>query len=201
MKHLLLWEDTPPGRDGVRPVCYSVCFSPDGTQLVAGVGARVHVYQSRQGMLMHTLKAHKDAVYATTYAPDGTRFATAGADKMVVMWSRHAKGLLKFSHTSPISALAFARSSGALASAAEADIGIWSPDKTAVHKVKINDKAITLAWTPDGAALAVGHADGTITIRDRHAEEQVRISRRREKVETKFDPRDRLLSPPYTRTC
>ena len=107
---------------------------------MAGVGSRVHVYKSRQGMLMHTLKGHKDAIYAAAYARDGQRFATGGADKTVIVWSRECVGLLKFSHTSPVNALAYNPVTQQLASAACDDIGLWHPEQSSVQKIRIHAK-------------------------------------------------------------
>ena len=68
MRTSVAWTDMPPERDGVRSVCHSLAHSPDGTQLVAGVGSRVLVYNASDGDLLHSLKGHKDAVYAVSYA-------------------------------------------------------------------------------------------------------------------------------------
>ena len=59
----------------------------DGTQLVAGVGARVLVYDAADGELLHCLRGHKGAVYCVAYAPNGKRFASGGADKSVIIWT------------------------------------------------------------------------------------------------------------------
>ncbi len=49
-------------------MCYDLCFKPDGTQMVAGVGDRVLVYNAADGELLNALKGHKvsmvtDGVY------------------------------------------------------------------------------------------------------------------------------------------
>ena len=95
MRTVVTWSDTPPERDGVRSVCYDVAYKPDGTQLVAGVGSRVLVYNATDGDLLHSLKGHKDAVYAVSYSRDGKRFASGGADKLVILWRRYEVGLVK----------------------------------------------------------------------------------------------------------
>ena len=105
MRTVVAWSDTPPERDGVRSVCYDIAHSPDGTQLVAGVGSRVLVYNASDGDLLHSLKGHKDAVYAVSYSKDGKRFASGGADKTVIIWTSKAEGLLKYSHGDSIQCL------------------------------------------------------------------------------------------------
>lgn len=60
-------------------------------------GDRVHVYNPEDGKIMHTLKAHKDTVFCVAYAKDGKKFASAGADKAVIVWTNKMEGLLKYS--------------------------------------------------------------------------------------------------------
>lgn len=43
---------------------------PDGSQLIAGVGARVLIYEANDGELLHALKGHKASTLASTYTAD-----------------------------------------------------------------------------------------------------------------------------------
>ena len=77
MRATVSWQDAPPDRDGLRSVCYDVAYKPDGSQLVTGMGNRVLVYGCQDGALLHSLKAHKDAVYACLlYTSPSPRDAT-----------------------------------------------------------------------------------------------------------------------------
>ena len=99
MRAVLVWKEEPPERDGVRSACYDLAYKPDdGSQLVAGVGARVLVFDALTGGLLHSLKGHKDAVYAVAYAANGKRFASGGADRTIIIWTSAGEGLLKYSH-------------------------------------------------------------------------------------------------------
>ena len=49
----------------------------------------VLVYGCQDGALLHSLKAHKDAVYAVSWSFEGSRFASGGADKTI---ARHSPG-------------------------------------------------------------------------------------------------------------
>lgn len=63
---------------------HSVCYSPDGSQLIVAARERVLVYDPQDGTLLNTLKAHKDVVYCVAYSRDGKKFASGGADKTVI---------------------------------------------------------------------------------------------------------------------
>ena len=144
---------------------------------MAGIGSRVHVYKARAGILMHTMKGHKDAVYATAYAFDGQRFATGGADRVVIVWSKEATGLLKYSHSTAVQCLAYNAITQQLASGAVDDLGLWHPEQSSVQKVKVHAKVVSAAWSPDGMVLATGHLDGVVVMRDKAGAETSRIVR------------------------
>ena len=112
----------------------------------------------------------QDAVYCVAYAADGSRFASGGADKTVIIWSSAGQGLLKFTHTSTIQALAYNPVTQHLASASESDFGIWSPEAKSVPKTQVTACSRCLAWTHDGQLLALGLEDGRVLLRDKAGE-------------------------------
>ena len=161
----------------MRSVCYDVAYKPDGTQLVAGVGSRVLVYNATDGDLLHSLKGHKDAVYAVSYSRDGKRFASGGADKVVIIWTSKAEGILKYSHNEAIQCLEYNPVSQQLASATATEFGLWSPEQKAVAKHKTSGKVLCMGWSNDGQYLALGQFDGCVSVRDKSGGEKVKISR------------------------
>ena len=106
MRTTVAWSDRVPEKDGVRAVVYDIAFNPAGTQLVAAVGSRVLVYDCIDGDLLHSLKGHKDTVYAVGYSRDGKRFASGGADNTIIIWTSKATGILKYSHNESIQRIA-----------------------------------------------------------------------------------------------
>lgn len=76
---------------------HSVCYNPDGSQLIVASGDRVFIYDPNDGTLLNTLKAHKETVNCVAYARDGKKFASGGADKSVIVWTNQLEGLLKYS--------------------------------------------------------------------------------------------------------
>ncbi|KAF5843203.1 intraflagellar transport protein [Dunaliella salina] len=175
MRTVVAWQETPPEKDGIRNVCYDLCFKPDGTQLVAGVGNRVLVYDAVDGDLLHALKGHKDSVYCVAYALNGKRFASGGADNTVIIWTSKAEGILKYTHNESIQALAYNPITQQLASATAGDVGLWSPEQKSVAKHKVSSRICALSWTPDGHLLAMGCFDGSVIIRDKAGTEKTRI--------------------------
>lgn len=175
MRTVVAWQETPPERDGVANVCFDIAFKPDGTQLVAGIGNRVLVYDASDGDLLHALKGHKDSIYCVAYSHNGKRFASGGADNTVIIWTSKAEGILKYTHNDSIQSLSYNPLTQQLASATSSDVGLWSPEQKSVAKHKVNTRICTLAWTADGNYLALGCFDGSVSIRDKAGGEKLRI--------------------------
>ncbi|SPQ96247.1 unnamed protein product (mitochondrion) [Plasmodiophora brassicae] len=172
-----IWAEDIPERDGSPPVIYSIDFSPNGSRLLVAIGARVLVYDSDNGALIHSLKGHKSTVYSVAYAFDGSQFASGSADNSVIIWTEKCEGILKYSHTEPIQCLAYNPSKHLLASCTATDFGLWTPEQKAVHKYKVSSKVVSAAWTRDGLHIALGQYNGHVSIRDRQGNEKARIER------------------------
>ncbi|XP_053624382.1 intraflagellar transport protein 122 homolog [Plodia interpunctella] len=156
---------------------HTLCFSPDGTQLVVGAGEKVMVYDPRDGSLVQLLQAHKGAVYAVAYCGDGKKFASGSADKNVIIWTSKMEGVLKYSHSEAIQCLAYNPVTMHLASCALSDLAFWSADVKAVQKHRVAGRITSCAWSPNGQNLAIGLAVGAVSIRDRMGDEVQRITR------------------------
>lgn len=177
MKTDVVWSERIPIRDSLRNFVYDLCFNPDGTQVLVAVGNRILVYDASDGDLLHSLKGHRDYVYAVAYSRDGKRFASGGADKTIIIWTSKCEGILKYSHTESIQCLAYNPVTQQLASATATDFGLWSPEQKAVQKFKVAAKVLCCSWTNDGQYLALGQFNGHISVRDKSGTEKVRIER------------------------
>ena len=55
--------------------------------MVVAVHNLVLIYDAKDGDLLHRLRGHKDTVYTVGFVRDGSRFASGGADKTVIIWT------------------------------------------------------------------------------------------------------------------
>ncbi|XP_013114597.2 intraflagellar transport protein 122 homolog [Stomoxys calcitrans] len=179
MRGILKWIDKVefPNVKNEDISVHSVCYSPDGSQLIVAARERVLVYDPQDGTLLNTLKAHKDVVNCLSYARDGKKFASGAADKTVIVWSPELEGLLKYSHGDSVQCMSFNPISHHLASCSISDFAFWSSDQKAVQKYKIHSRVNACCWTNDGQYLIMGLANGSITIRNKSGEEKGRIDR------------------------
>jgi intraflagellar transport protein 122 len=177
MRTVTLWTDrVAPETDGVKPPVNDVCYRPDGAQVIAAVGNRVHVYDAL-GDLLHTLRGHKDTVNCVSYCYDNKQFASGGADKMVIIWTSRGEGILKFAHNESIQSVAYNPVTHQLLSVTATDFGMWSTQQKNVVKHKLTSKGLCGAWSSDGQHFAIGMFGGTISIRNKAGEEKTTIKR------------------------
>jgi len=177
MKTEVTWADRIPERDEYANHVNCVAFRPDGMQLLVAVGNRVLVFDANDGELVMSLKGHKDIVYCVAYAKDGKRFASGGADKNIIIWTRKAEAILKYSHGDSIQCLAYNPVTHQLASGTESDFGLWSPEQKSVQKIKMPSKVLSASWTNDGQYIALGMFNGTVSIRGKTGNERLKIER------------------------
>ncbi|EEB18094.1 conserved hypothetical protein [Pediculus humanus corporis] len=156
---------------------YDLCFNPEGTQLIAAIGLKVYAYDVVEGVLLQALRGHKDNVYCVCYAKDGKKFASGSADKTVIIWTSKLEGILKYTHNDAIQCLAYNPVTLVLASCAVSDFGFWAGDQKSVQKHKSHARITSCSWTKDGLYLALGLANGSVSIRNKSGEEKGRIDR------------------------
>lgn len=178
MQTTVRWSETAAEVNGIRPPINSFAFSPSGDQIVAACGVRVLVYSASTGTLLHSLQGHSDTVYCVDYASDGKRFASGGADNIVVIWSDSGEGTLKYQHKQSIQAIACNPVNTKILSLSSVDWGIWTPDNPKVAKYPLDAKGLCAAWTQDGQKAAIGLIDGTILVLVDGITEAFRIQRK-----------------------
>ncbi|XP_027848854.1 intraflagellar transport protein 122 homolog [Aphis gossypii] len=170
-----IWLHKIQDKDKIQQCIYSICFSIDGSQLLATAGHDVLVYRSIDGHLLHTLKGHKENVICLTNAKNGKLFASGSADKTVILWSSKFEPVGKYNHNDTVQCMDFNSITHHLASCSSMEFGLYSLEQKSVQKYKILFKINTCAWSTDGQSLALGYDNGCISLRNRSGEEVANI--------------------------
>lgn len=157
----------------------AVCFSPDGTRLLAAVATRVLLYDAATGALLNTLKSHKAAIVsAVDWSLDGARFVSGDVEGKVIIWTGAGEGLLKYTHSHSgnvtegegaqlgVGQVTHNPITHQLCSAAAREFALWSSDQKAVVKKKVPHVIARVAWRGDGEYLALGFAHGVVSLRE-----------------------------------
>jgi WD40 repeat protein len=193
----------------------SLAFSPDDRLLASG-GAdgtlALWDIQNRRLLRPATI-AHRDAVYALAFSPDGQTLAssavgTADYDANVRLWSvtTGAELLPALSgHNGPVRALAFSRD-GAILAAGESDrVVLWQLERRQRVGQPLTGHAgpvEALAFSPNGDWLASGGYDDRVLLWDLRIDSWRRLACRIANRSLDRTEWDRLLGDePYEPAC
>ncbi len=108
-----------------------------------------------------SLAGHTGAVFAAAWSPDGRRLATAGEDRIILVWDTGRDGSPEkiAYHQGAVQALAWSPDGRRLASGGEDRIvGIWDLENNRLRYVERDQPGVVraVAWEPDGRRLAWG---------------------------------------------
>ncbi|CAI2371085.1 unnamed protein product [Moneuplotes crassus] len=190
----------PPSDENFTNTIYSVCFSPDGRNILVAVGDRIFFYNAKTLEYEDSVRGHKSDVYCVAFSKDGLRFASGSADKTVVIWSISKEGLLRYNHKDPIQFLAYNPVLNSLISVTDGDFGLWTLDQSNVVKHDLPSKGLCADWSPDGQLLAIGCFNGTVLLRDKNGGKLAELMKSVSPIWTvqfcpkKFDTTDNTLA-------
>jgi WD40 repeat protein len=152
----------------------AVVVSPDGARLARtwhdGHWARIAVHDATTGKQTAVCDGHRDAIWACTFSPDGTRIASGGDDNEARLWYA-ATGVLLATyrgHASKVLSAAF-RADGAQLVTGSADGTVRQWDVATGREVeppydRHSGEVATAVYSPDGHWIASAGTDRTIRV-------------------------------------
>jgi WD40 repeat protein/serine/threonine protein kinase/Flp pilus assembly protein TadD len=149
----------------------AVAFARDGKTLVSGSwDGTVKVWDLAARRERRSIAAHLDNVRTVALAPDGRRLATGSTDRAVKIWDTAdlADGRRPRANSGATHAVAFAPDGRSFVSAEGNEVAVWDtrlaqkrgafPVPTTAHNTR------SVAYSPDGTAVAVGTWDGSTIV-------------------------------------
>ncbi len=168
----------------LNPSC--VAFSPDGKILASGGGgwgSDVCLWDTGSGKLLRRLSGHLGIVHSVAFTTDGQQLASAGGGTVRLWDVRTGKELRVFGDTPEMRPGPMALSpDGKVVAAADTSartVHLWeAATGRELHRLRASWKyGITLAFSPDGQALAAGADDGVVQLWDTTTGKKVHMLR------------------------
>jgi WD40 repeat protein len=183
----------------------SFIVSPDGTRLasrwIVGDGMRFVMFDARTGKRTVICDGHRDDIWAWTFSPDGTRFASGSEDKTARLWDTTTGAQLPTcqGHTSKVLGVAFSPDSTRLVTtSADGTVRQW--DATTGKQVEAaydrhTGEVTAAVYSPDGQWIASAATDRTIRVWRAKGRQDVAIlhGHTADVVALAFDPGGRRL--------
>lgn len=154
---------------GPGPAATCPAFSPDGRRLLVGHrDAPSVLYDVASGGVLRTLDKQAGTVREAAWSPDGSRFATAGFDGSVGVWTAEGALLhLLHGHASLVRTVTFSADGRRLASAGDdLAVHVWDLDRAElVAALRGHGDVIrSLAFSPDGEEIVSSGDDGFVLV-------------------------------------
>ena len=157
----------------------ALAFDPRGRWLAvahgtAGKSGRVSFHPLDKPSANAGMDAHKDAIYALAFSPDGKTLATAGYDRVIHLWDVPQDGKLAKAprltlkdHSDAVYGLSFHPDGKLLASAgADRAVKVWdvASGKRLYTLGDATDWVYAVAWSPDKKHLAAAGVDKSLRV-------------------------------------
>src|SRR6202158_1826456 len=169
---------------------FAVAFSPDGKLIASGGDDyTIKLWDVSTGAELGSLRGHSGRVNSVVFSPDGQLLASGSDDTTIKLWDIKTGVALRSleGHPNHVLSVAFSPDGKRLATAGDMDVDqetanlrnmvkLWDVRTGAqLHTFDGHaDNVNSIAYSPNGRAIASGSADGTIKLWDVNTAAQLR---------------------------
>lgn len=158
-------------RNTIRyPGINRIAVSPDGSLIAVATNHDIIMFNFHTGeRVSDILRAHEDSIYDLQFSADTTRLASFSDDETIRLWdvrTGKAAGEPLRGHTGGVGSIAWRRDGQHLVSGSrDGTVRAWDASAgTQIWCVNIGNWVWSVAYSPDGALVAVAGESGVITL-------------------------------------
>ncbi|CAE6510279.1 unnamed protein product [Rhizoctonia solani] len=154
----------------------TVCYSPDGTHIIAAVGNKIHIVDGRKGQaVLRPLEGHTDLVIALAVSPNGSYIASGSYDATIRIWDANNGKLVSTpikAHSQRVTSVAFSPDSARIVSTGAFNpLRVWSVQngEQIIGTNPANkplDCVRTAVFSADGSFIISGDDTGSVAYWD-----------------------------------
>ncbi|PMB19415.1 hypothetical protein CEN45_19170 [Fischerella thermalis CCMEE 5198] len=152
---------------------WGVGFSPNGEIIATANEDNTIKLFSREGILLQTLKGHKNRVRDVSFSPDGQRIVSGSDDGTAIIWQRDGTAFKSLpkpleGHKGNVNRVVFSPDSKTLATVSDGDddnVKLWNIDGTLLTTFNGHtDRVKDVSFNPDGRTLVTGSWDSSVRV-------------------------------------
>jgi WD40 repeat protein len=160
-----------------QPV-HALAFSRDGERLVSGCrDGLIKLWETKTRRELGMMKAESGWINSLAFSPDGNRIVSGSGDGSIILWNAHGGDKLRELQESPrkarrtsVTSVAFSLDGNWIVSGCtgggQAKLELWDA-RTGQKKWTVKPLLVfSVAFSPDGRRIALGHADNTVRLHD-----------------------------------
>lgn len=163
----MLWEVDTGKFISARVPIYSLCFKRDNSQLIVACANELLFFEPRYGLLLGTRLTHHAQIHCVRCSCDGTFFASASMDGLVVVWrSINNEGFVQFNASGPTRTLCWSPTKQILLVCSTNEYQIWHPDDSRAVRMMVSHGIINCGFSPTGNRFFLVFDTGDVNIVD-----------------------------------
>lgn len=156
---------TSLSRNSNRSPCYSLCFKPDGSQLIIACSNDLFFLNPETGKVVDQKRSHQAPVYCVRCSADGTFFASSSSDGTVVIWrSYNNEGFITYGSNSATRHLVWCPTKQLLISCSSKEYNTWRPEDSRASRTTTKDPIESVVFSPHGDVYILSFSNGVVNV-------------------------------------
>lgn len=145
--------------------CMSMCFKRDYSQLIAAGLNEIFFIDTKSGKIIDQKQPHNSTVYCVRCSYDGSFFASADAEGVVIIWrSFNNEAFVNYSGESSAKFLVWCPTRRLLISTRTNEYNMWRPDDPRATRTIVKDRIEGIAFAPSGDVFMLSFGSGVVQV-------------------------------------